>query len=102
VRNRRELGAGLKGATLGDLDDDVDSAKAWLKKSEKMQRELPMKRLREMESMDDTAQGEYDESAWISILYKLHTNTSIHYRRPVGSQSQLRLRRDGRGRSPNP
>jgi len=60
VRNRRELGAGFKGATLGDLNDD---AKARLKKCEKTQRELPTKRLREMGSMDDTAQGEYDESA---------------------------------------
>jgi len=102
VRNRRELGAGFKDATPGYPNDDVDSAKARLKKSGKMQRELPTKRLREMGSMDNTAQGEYDESAYISILVrKSHTNASIHYRRPVGYQSQPQLHRGGRGRSPN-
>jgi len=63
VRNRRELSARLKGATLGDPDDDVDNAKGWLKKSKKKERELAAKRLKEIESMDDAAQGEYSESA---------------------------------------
>jgi len=63
VRNRRELNAKLKGATLGDTGDDVDNAKAWLKKSKKKERELAAKRLKEIESMDDAAQGEYNESA---------------------------------------
>jgi len=66
VRNRRELNAKLKGTTLGDPDDDADNAKAWLKKSKKKERELAAKRLKEIESMDDAAQGEYNESAWIS------------------------------------
>ena len=45
-------------------------------------------RLKEIESIDDAAQGGYRESACISILRKLHTNASIHYRRPVIPQSQ--------------
>ena len=63
VRNRRELNTKLKGATLGDADDDVDNPKAWLKKNKKKERELAAKRLKEIESMDDAAQGEYGESA---------------------------------------
>jgi len=63
VRNRQELSARLKGTTLGDPDDDVDNAKGWLKKSRKKERELAAKRLKEIESMDDAAQGEYSESA---------------------------------------
>ena len=68
MRNRRELNARLEGTTLGDADDDVDNAKAWLKKSKKKERELAAKRLKEIESMDDAAQGEYSESAWVSTL----------------------------------
>jgi hypothetical protein len=63
VRNRRELNTRLKGATLGDPDDDVDNTKGWLKKNKKKERELAAKRLKEIESMDDAAQGEYSESA---------------------------------------
>ena len=97
MRNRRELNARLKGTTLGDTDDGVDNTKAWLKKSKKKERELAAKRLKEIESMDDAAQGEYNESAWISILRRLYTNKSICHRGPGGSQSQPRLYRDGRG-----
>lgn len=95
MRNRRELNARLKGTTLGDVDDDVDNTKAWLKKSKKKEMELAAKRLKEIESMDDAAQGEYNESAWTSALRWLHTNAFIHYRRPGGSQGQPRLYRDG-------
>ena len=63
VRNRRELNTGLKGATLGDADDDADDTKSWLKKNKKKEKELAAKRLKEIESMDDAAQGEYSESA---------------------------------------
>ena len=41
-------------------------------------------RLKEIENIDDAAQGGYWESACISILRKLHTNGSIYYRRPEG------------------
>lgn len=67
MRNRRELNARLGGTTLGDADDDVDNTKAWLKKNKKRERELAAKRLKEIESMDDAAQGEYNESARISF-----------------------------------
>jgi hypothetical protein len=88
VRNKRELNARLKGATLGDADHDVDNAKAWLKKSKKKERDLAAKRLKEIESMDDAAQGEYNESAWTSTLRRLYTNALVRYRRFGGSQSQ--------------
>jgi len=97
VRNRRELNAKLKGTTLGDADDDVDNTKAWLKKSKKKERELAAKRLKEIESMDQAAQDEYNESACILTLWGLHTNVFIHYRRLGGSQSRSRLYRHGRG-----
>ena len=62
VRNRRELNARLKGTTLGDADDDVDNTRSWLKKNKKKEKELAAKRLKEIQSMDDAAQGEYGES----------------------------------------
>ena len=68
MRNRRELNAKLKGTTLGDADVDVDNTKAWLKKSKKKERELAAKRLKEIESMDQAVQDEYDESACISTV----------------------------------
>ena len=63
MRNKRDLNAKLKGATLGDADNDADDTKAWLRKSKKKEKELAAKRLKEIESMDDAAQGEYSESA---------------------------------------
>lgn len=63
MRNKRDLNAKLKGATLGDADNDADDMKAWLRKSKKKEKELSVKRLKEIESMDDAAQGEYSESA---------------------------------------
>ena len=95
MRNRRELNAKLKGTTLGDADDDVDNTKAWLKKTKKKEKELAAKRLKEIESMDDAAQSEYNESVWISAELRSYTNAPTRYRRPGGSQSQPRLYRDG-------
>jgi U4/U6.U5 tri-snRNP-associated protein 1 len=64
VRNRRELNASLKGATLGDADGDVDDVKKWLKRSKKAEKELAKKRMQELENMDRVFQGdEYTESA---------------------------------------
>jgi U4/U6.U5 tri-snRNP-associated protein 1 len=66
VRNRRELNASLKGATLGDADGDIDDTLAWVKRSKKKQKELAQKREEELESMDKVFQGdEYTESAFI-------------------------------------
>ena len=95
MRNRRELNAKLKGTTLGDADDDVDNTKAWLKKTKKKEKELAAKRLKEIESMDDAAQSEYNESVWISAELMSYTNTPTRNRGPRGSQSQPRLYRDG-------
>ncbi|KAF7330588.1 U4/U6.U5 tri-snRNP-associated protein 1 [Mycena venus] len=61
VKNRRELNASLKGATLGDAEGDDDTLK-WIKKSKKREKELAKKRLAELESMDKVFQGdEYTE-----------------------------------------
>ncbi|KAF8656215.1 hypothetical protein AX16_002651 [Volvariella volvacea WC 439] len=58
VRNRHELNASLKGATLGDADDDVDDVKKWAKRSKKREKELAKKRQEELENMDKVFQGE--------------------------------------------
>ncbi|EAU85380.2 hypothetical protein CC1G_07074 [Coprinopsis cinerea okayama7 len=61
VRNRRELNASLKGATLGDADGDVDDTLKWLKRSKKKEKELAKKRQKELEEMDKAIQAEYSE-----------------------------------------
>ncbi|THH20732.1 hypothetical protein EW146_g681 [Bondarzewia mesenterica] len=58
VRNKRELHASLKGATLGDADMDTDDTLKWIKKAKKRERELVKKRQAELESMDKVFQGE--------------------------------------------
>lgn len=61
VRNRRELHASLKGATLGDADGDVDDTMKWIKRSKKKEKELARKRQEELEQMDKIFQAEYTE-----------------------------------------
>jgi hypothetical protein len=63
VRNRKELNASLKGATLGDAEADVDDTLKWLKRSKKREKELAKKRQQELENMDKMYQEEYSESA---------------------------------------
>jgi SART-1 family len=62
VRNKRELNASLKGATLGDADADTDDALKWIKKSKKKEKQLAKKRQVELENMDKVFQEEYTES----------------------------------------
>jgi U4/U6.U5 tri-snRNP-associated protein 1 len=63
VRNRRELNASLKGATLGDADGEVDDTVKWIKRSKKKEKELARKRQEELERMDQVFQGaDYSES----------------------------------------
>lgn len=69
MRNKRELHARLKGATLGDADDDADNTKTWLKKSKKRGKELEAKRLKEIESANNSIQDQYDESAWVRTVW---------------------------------
>ena len=67
MRNRRELNASLKGATLGDADADTDDTLKWIKKSKKRENLLAKKRLEELESMDRIFQGEeYTESVYLA------------------------------------
>ncbi|KAF7336637.1 hypothetical protein MVEN_02098200 [Mycena venus] len=67
VKNRRELNASLKGATLGDAEGDDDTLK-WIKKSKKREKELAKKRLAELESMDKVFQGdEYTERDLVGL-----------------------------------
>ncbi|KAF8273229.1 SART-1 protein [Lactarius quietus] len=61
VRNKRELNASLKGATLGDVDADTDDTLKWIKKSKKREKELAKKRQAELENMDKVFQEEYTE-----------------------------------------
>ena len=71
MRNKRELNTRLKGATLGDADDDADNTKAWLKKSKKRGKELEAKRLKEIESANNSIQDQYDESAWVRTVWNV-------------------------------
>ena len=63
MRNKRELNAKLKGATLGDADGDVDDTLKWIKRSKKKEKLLAKKRQEELENMDKVFQGDdYTES----------------------------------------
>ena len=65
MRNKRELNAKLKGATLGDAEGDVDDTLKWIKRSKKKEKELAKKRQEELEAMDKAFQGDdYTESAF--------------------------------------
>ncbi|RXW25546.1 hypothetical protein EST38_g317 [Candolleomyces aberdarensis] len=61
VRNRQELNAKLKGATLGDAEGEVDDTLKWIKRSKKKEKELAKKRQEEFERMDQAIQDEYSE-----------------------------------------
>ena len=66
MRNKRELNAKLKGATLGDAEGDVDDTLKWIKRSKKKEKELAKKRQQDLEDMDKVYQHEYTESACLS------------------------------------
>jgi U4/U6.U5 tri-snRNP-associated protein 1 len=71
VRNRRELHTSLKGATLGDPDDDTEDTLKWIKKAKKRDKELAKKRQQELENLDKAFQGDdYTESACSSCNMK--------------------------------
>ena len=61
VRNRRELHASLKGATLGDAEDDVDDTLKWIKRNKKKEKLLAKKRQLELENRDKELLDEYTE-----------------------------------------
>ena len=68
MRNKRELNAKLKGATLGDAEGDLDDTLKWIKRSKKKEKELAKKRQQELEALDQMAQEEYTESAYSSTM----------------------------------
>jgi U4/U6.U5 tri-snRNP-associated protein 1 len=55
------LNASLKGATLGHADDDVDDTLKWIKRAKKKEKELALKRQKELENRDREVLGEYTE-----------------------------------------
>lgn len=68
VKNKRELNASLKGATLGDVDADTDDTLKWIKRAKKKEKELAKKRQQELEDRDKQLQGDnYSESK--ELLY---------------------------------
>jgi len=68
VRNRRELHASLKGATLGDPDDDTEDTLKWIKKTKKRDKELAKKRQQELENLDKAFQGDdYTEKDLVGL-----------------------------------
>jgi U4/U6.U5 tri-snRNP-associated protein 1 len=73
VRNKHELHASLKGATLGDIDGETDDTLKWVKKSKKKEKELAKKRQEEIESMDKVFRGdEYTEGSRFRIVLMSH------------------------------
>jgi len=75
VRNRRELNTSLKGATLGDAEEDVDDTLKWIKRNKKREKELAKKRQLELESRDKEVQDEYTERelAGLSLFHSMLT-----------------------------
>ncbi|KAG2128096.1 SART-1 family-domain-containing protein [Suillus cothurnatus] len=68
VRNRRELHTSLKGATLGDPDDDTEDTLKWIKKAKKRDKELAKKRQQELENLDKAFQGDdYTEKDLVGL-----------------------------------
>ncbi|KAI6155443.1 SART-1 family-domain-containing protein [Pisolithus tinctorius] len=68
VKNRRELGSSLSGATLGDPDGDTEDTLKWIKKAKKREKELARKRQQELENMDKAFQGEeYTEKDLVGL-----------------------------------
>lgn len=78
MRNRKELNASLKGATLGDADGDADDALKWIKKAKKKEKELAKKRQEELDNIDKAVQDDYSESeSTISRVYSTFSITSL-------------------------
>ncbi|KIK63086.1 hypothetical protein GYMLUDRAFT_163684 [Collybiopsis luxurians FD-317 M1] len=67
LRNKRELNASLKGATLGDADGNGDDTLKWIKKSKKREKELAKKRLEELDNMDKAIQDDYTERDLVGL-----------------------------------
>lgn len=67
VRNRRELNASLKGATLGDAEGDVDNTLKWIKRSKKKEKELAKKRQEEIDNRDKASEPEYSERDLVGL-----------------------------------
>jgi len=70
VRNRQELNASLKGATLGDADDDIDDTLNWIKRNKRKEKELALKRQQELESRDTNVLGEYTEREYLLYVQR--------------------------------
>ncbi|KAI1797132.1 SART-1 protein [Ganoderma leucocontextum] len=58
AKNQRELKTKLKGATLGDVEEDVDDTLKWIKRSKKKEKALVKKRQEELEHMDKVFLGD--------------------------------------------
>lgn len=65
MRNRRELNASLKGATLGDADAETDDTLKWIKRNKRKEKEQAKKRQEELENMDKQFQEQYTERAFL-------------------------------------
>ncbi len=99
VRNKKELNAKLKGATLGDTDRDVDDTLKWIKRSKKKEKELAKKRQEELEHMDKVFQGdEYTESTSFYPLKWLVPDYIVSQRTSRDSKSVMTLKDWTRGK----
>ena len=78
MRNRKELNASLKGATLGDADGDADDALKWIKRAKKKEKALAKKRQEELDNMDKAVQDDYSESELaVSRVYSIFSITGF-------------------------
>lgn len=90
VRNRRELHASLKGATLGDAEDDVDDTLKWIKRNKKKEKELAKKRQQELENRDKEIQEDYTERGLLFCCLE----KSESYRSLLGDLVGLKVSHD--------
>ena len=89
AKNKRELNAKLKGATLGDAEGEVDDTLKWIKRSKKKEKELAKKRQEELENMDKLLLGDdYTESTFTIDICVCRLADDLRDRGPGGSQGQ--------------
>lgn len=84
MRNRRELHASLKGATLGDADEDVDDTLKWVRKSKKKEKELAKKRQEDFANRDKETQEDYTEREYTIIAIAAYELTNLRVGDLVG------------------
>lgn len=89
ARNKLELNRRLVGATLGEAEDTLDDAKAWIKRSKKKEKELAAKRQAELDSRDALDSEAYTESQWSHLIMTAPILTAPNQRILKASRSAM-------------